>query len=235
MVTWWSSASTCEPAGQPPTSGCGVAHAVIDGRPQVGVPGQCGGRLGVAKSPLDPHDVAAGGDQPGREEVPQVVEPDALDPSAGQRGPPAVADGVLVGGTSSRLRRATRCTGPAQRAGLKPCAAQAQDLRRPLSPAPRRHKGSARRGPGLPGAAERLLSPARPARTRTPALRISHFPGPPPRRHRPSRPVRTPRRLGSPAHAPTRRSRQGGARPTGPTTLTATSAGAHSKEPIPVP
>ena len=44
------------------------------------------------------------------------------------------------------------------------------------------------------GTAGRLQNPARPAHTRTPALRISHFPDPHPRRYRPPRPARTPAR-----------------------------------------
>ena len=61
------------------------------------------------------------------------------------------------------------------------------------------------------GTAGRLMYPARPAHTRTPALRISHFPDPHPRRYPRPRPMRTPAGAGSPANAPTRRSRQGGA------------------------
>ena len=44
------------------------------------------------------------------------------------------------------------------------------------------------------GTAGRLQNPARPAHTRTPALRISHFPDPHPRPYRPPRPARTPAR-----------------------------------------
>ena len=52
-----------------------------------------------------------------------------------------------------------------------------------------------------PGRALRgvFKNPARPALTRTPALRISHFPDPHPRRYRPPRPVRTPARARLPS------------------------------------
>ena len=50
------------------------------------------------------------------------------------------------------------------------------------------------------GTAGRLFTPARPAHTRTPALRISHFPGPHPRRYRPPSRMRTPARLRLLAH-----------------------------------
>ena len=56
-----------EPAG-------GRARAVLGGRPQVRVGVQRGGGLGVSQGALDGDDVAAGGDQPGGVEVPEVVE-----------------------------------------------------------------------------------------------------------------------------------------------------------------
>ena len=49
------------------------------------------------------------------------------------------------------------------------------------------------------GTAGRLFNPARPALTRTPALRINHFPDPHRRRYRPPRPVRTPARARLPS------------------------------------
>jgi hypothetical protein len=50
----------------------------------------------MPESPLDGDDVAAGGDQSGGVEVPEVVQLDAAQAGRGQRRPPAVADGVLV-------------------------------------------------------------------------------------------------------------------------------------------
>ena len=96
-----------------------------------------------------------------------------------------------------------------RRAGLLPAQArrgqeaprsdqvpQAQDLRRHLSPARHRRRsrpGRAARRRVREGTAGRLMYPARPAHTRTPALRISHFPDPHQRRYarrtRPGRPT----------------------------------------------
>ena len=107
-------------------------------------------------------------------------------------------------------------------------------LRRRLPPAHRRrcHQPAKRAREGTPG---RLCNPARPTFPRASALRTSHFPDPHPRRypHRPG-PLPDP---AAPAGATPRR-RAGGVnveRPTGRTTLTPTSAGAHSKAPGPPP
>ena len=61
------------------------------------------------------------------------------------------------------------------------------------------------------GTAGRLMNPARPTCPRTSTLRISHFPDPHPRRYPRHDPCEPPPGLGSPANAPTRRSRQGAA------------------------
>ena len=69
---------------------------------------------------------------------------------------------------------------------------QAQDLRRPVPAADRRRQSRRRRRQlrrAREGTAGRHMNPARPARTRTPALRISHFPDPHKRRY-PRRPRR---------------------------------------------
>jgi hypothetical protein len=50
----------------------------------------------VPEGPLDGDDVAAGGDEPGGVEVPEVVQLHAREAGRGERRPPAVADGVLV-------------------------------------------------------------------------------------------------------------------------------------------
>src|SRR4051812_36667578 len=60
------------------------------------VGGQRGVRRGVPEGPLDGHDVAARGDQPGCVEVPEVVQPEALQSAGPGRLAPLVADGVLV-------------------------------------------------------------------------------------------------------------------------------------------
>ena len=83
------------------------------------------------------------------------------------------------------------------------------------------------------GAPGRLCRPARPTFPRAPALRTSHFPDPHPRRY-PRRQQR--RRPPRPRAGATPRRRARGVnveRPTGRTTLTPTSAGAHSKPPGP--
>ena len=54
------------------------------------------GGAGVPEGPLDGDDVAAGGDEPGGVEVPEVVQLHAREAGRGERRPPAVADGVLV-------------------------------------------------------------------------------------------------------------------------------------------
>ena len=66
-------------------------------------------------------------------------------------------------------------------------------------------------GTGPESTAGRLRQSSAVDLPRTSTLRISHFLDSHPRRYRPSRPMRTPLRLGSPANAPTRRSRQRGA------------------------
>jgi transposase len=75
----------------------------------------------------------------------------------------------------------------------------------------------------------RLYCPARPTFPRSSALRTSHFPDPHPRRY-PHRRLRQPQR---PAQAPHPAGARGVnvQRPAGRTTLTPTSAGAHSKSP----
>jgi hypothetical protein len=50
----------------------------------------------VPEGPLNGDDVAAGGDDPGGVEVPEVVQLDAAEARRGERRPPAVSDGVLV-------------------------------------------------------------------------------------------------------------------------------------------
>jgi hypothetical protein len=51
----------------------------------------------MSEGSLDGDDVATGGDEPGGVEVPEVVQLDAAEAGCGERRPPTVADGVLVG------------------------------------------------------------------------------------------------------------------------------------------
>ena len=83
-------------------------------------------------------------------------------------------------------------------AGKKPLEAL-RCLKRRISDAIYRHlvarrRGHRNRGERGSGRAlrRRLMYPARPARTRSPALRISHFPDPHPRRYPRPPPLRTP-------------------------------------------
>jgi hypothetical protein len=86
------------------------------------------------------------------------------------------------------------------------------------------------------GTRGRLQNPARPICTpRSSALRISHNPSPQHRRSTAPGDAEHPAQLRHHSPASARRSRQRAAPPTGRTTLTATSACALSKEPIPVP
>lgn len=76
----------------------GDPRAVVGVRPEMAVRGQCGVRRGVPEGPLPGDDVAAGDDQTGGVEVPQLVAAATLSnplPRAALR--PLVANGVLVG------------------------------------------------------------------------------------------------------------------------------------------
>jgi hypothetical protein len=75
----------------------GGPGAVVGVRPEMAVRGQRGVRRRVPEGSLHRDDVAAGGDQARRVEVPKVVQPQSLQAAGSARLAPLVADGVLVG------------------------------------------------------------------------------------------------------------------------------------------
>src|SRR3954465_5431319 len=80
----------------------GGPGAVVGVRPEMAVGSQRGVRRRVPEGSLDGDDVAAGGDQTGRVEVPQVVQPQSRQSGRSGRRAPLVADGVLVGWSAVR-------------------------------------------------------------------------------------------------------------------------------------
>ena len=96
----------------------------------------------------------------------------------------------IAAATQNRLdtegRATTGASSPPARPGPKPCAASNAGSPTPCTdscsptPEPSIQRLSTRAREGTAG---RHMNPARPARTRTPALRISHFPGPHKRRY----------------------------------------------------